>query len=556
MYECTFGGCRHVSQCPVVFVEAEASAEPRWRDVLRQTAEHGLSVEALIKDVRVHVDEYLSLVESLLDVKSTTTSPIGRACRCLFFAFFSCVCSLFFTYAEDLFALAGLLELHPGELYLANVLYELFGGCTSVVCSDGSDLGDGGRGRPMLSRTLDWPFHELAGYTLHFKWVRRKAPQGSSDAGAGAGAGTHDVLFESVGWVGFVGIHTGVKAGAFSISLNARYPDVIPNSWMRWWVRLLLLGEWAQPQQRSWQTGPAPEEQPPPKAEIRRRKRAADRRAADEERIRFAVAWFTAASQRLWSVCHLTAWSSGGVIRRALEQCTSYEEVVRFLSAERLAVPCYFTVAGASAGEGVVIPRGLAPLVAAADTGSEGATPPIRWLERKDCPTAPARPRSRAHVRYLVQTNHDVPMLVQGIDASGGGGEAGDGGCGADSMVPVDFNSIHRYVAVERLLARGNWKREALDVQAEGAHGMETRKKASKRATRHTKRASTTGTGGGDGACRPGEFAPSDMAGVLTTSLSRGVGVRMQMTLYYCVMRAHDAENPMVAAKSTKLVGP
>lgn len=107
--------------------------------------------------------------------------------------------------------------------------------------------------------------------------------------------------------------------------------------------------------------------------------------------------------------------------------------------------------------------------------------------------------RLSTSVEYLVQTNSDFPQHF--TIASG--------------KPPVDFNSVERYEVCSHEILKRNC----------GSSGI--------------------------------MISCSDAARILTTSLNKGVGVRMKMTLYFSVMTPYEnAERAMVCARPTRHVGP
>lgn len=282
-----------------IHVDLSAAPEERWKRAMDE-ANRLVDIDAMISDTRRHVDDLLGLV-SIVDVSSSTQSWIGIFLRSLLFSVFALICSLFCSYSADITALAVHLHIPKGELFLANVLYEAFG-CTSFICADSNDPS----GRPMLARTLDWPFIELAKYTLQFRWVR-----------------DDEVIFESIGWLGFVGVMTGVKQGCFAIALNARYPEIPEFEW----IDNMCLYVTNDPEERK------------------------------------SLCYLIKSTIRKFiSACSLNAWCSGSSIRYCLENCDSYSDAVGLLAKQRLIAPCYFIIAGVREKEGVNLSRDVWPM--------------------------------------------------------------------------------------------------------------------------------------------------------------------------------------------------
>lgn len=52
-----------------------------------------------------------------------------------------------------------------------------------------------------------------------------------------------------------------------------------------------------------------------------------------------------------------SAWPIGFLVREVLEEATTFDQAVTWLSNSELIAPCYFTVAGVNPGEGCLITR-------------------------------------------------------------------------------------------------------------------------------------------------------------------------------------------------------
>lgn len=116
-------------------------------------------------------------------------------------------------YVEEMQGLAKAAKVDFGEIVLFNVFYELFSACTSIVAQ-------GENGDLIHARNLDfglfvgwdfqnmtWPLSEAlrpAVVTMEFQRNQK-------------------TLYTSAGFVGYVGVFTGVKPGAFSFSANERF---------------------------------------------------------------------------------------------------------------------------------------------------------------------------------------------------------------------------------------------------------------------------------------------------------------------------------------------
>ena len=332
-YSDCFGNTNLVKPVPVLHVDLGTPPNIRWKVVFEQCQNQGLDYEAEVAEIKARMDSMLEF--QFVDLRSTTQSVFGLGLRWLIFCFLWVMGSVFFTYWEDLKAIAELLELNPGELLVANLLYEILGGCTSFICTNGSDP----LGRPMLARTLDWPFDELAKYTVQLQWKYEGK-----------------LIFESVGWLGAVGVLTGCKPGCFGIALNARYPDAEP------YRPVAVLVEYIY-----------------------------GSRNTEENRF-YSLLW-TSAINRAISFVTGSGWSSGSIIRYLLERKDMhFNSAVSFLKQEKLLVPCYFVVCGSNQSEGVVLARDMIPHQSN-----------VSQFNHYLSPTFP----------FIVQTNSDISELLE-----------------------------------------------------------------------------------------------------------------------------------------------
>lgn len=562
-YERVFSTSKFVTPLPVVVVDlSKGPQNGRWSSL-----SDAVNLDALVTETRQLADEIIFKTIGLS--KSSTFCIIFKVIIVYLMGAFL---SWFTAYHQDVKALAKLLKLHVGELFLVNIIYEISGGCTSFVAIDCEDS------CPIHGRTLDWPTNFLAKYSIHFIWTRN-----------------NEVLFHSVGWPGYVGVLTGVKPGRFAISLNARYPHTLASPWAC-------------------------------------RKAALLNAKANTEMI--DGEWLTSAWQRLSSALSPNAWINGNLIRHLLEtQGTTFESAARTCTTSRLCVASYFIISGTMPTEGTIISRGVSPqdckrrnLVG----GWECA--PSRWPEKpepeplvqtnidwEDFVSACRRPevlhecslRDLADLaaRLGLEPNPSVgpggrhggkAALIACIvelasdharcggdavddndDECGGEGggddgtdqsqreEAGDGGAWN-----IDFNSVERHLAATRMLRKASGAQNAVEglssmVQdenskkrwrsgglARGSTRISTRRR-SKQTQVSLDRDRDQGPPGDEwGSTSALSVSATDVAKILTSSLKGGNGVRMKMTLHMCVMKAGDEECPLVPARPTREIGP
>jgi len=100
-------------------------------------------------------------------------------------------------WADEILAIAGLLNLEFNEVALLNFMYDLTAQCTSVVVQDDDD-------NVFHARNLDFPYAPfLANITFHGRYFR-----------------DGDLVYEAIGLAGYTGLLTGLKNNSFSLSIN------------------------------------------------------------------------------------------------------------------------------------------------------------------------------------------------------------------------------------------------------------------------------------------------------------------------------------------------
>ena len=176
-------------------------------------------------------------------------------------------------YSEELTRIAEILGVPVGKVILLQLAYEAFAACTSVVAN-----GDTADGHPLHIRTMDWEMPELERLTIEVDFQRGGRTVASATT-----------------WAGYVGVVTGLRVGAFSLSVNYRRTELMSEK---------------------------------------------------------PVAAFM---KNLWGVVR-SKWPVSYVLREVLTQEAplSYSGVLRFFRGVHLVAPCYITVAGTAPGEGCV----------------------------------------------------------------------------------------------------------------------------------------------------------------------------------------------------------
>ena len=113
------------------------------------------------------------------------------------------------SYIKELDSIASISEFSTNQILIANLYYDalkLVFGCTSFAI-EGSEA-------PYHARNLDWwsKNDDLRTKTKIFDFVKNG-----------------EVLFSGIGWAGFIGVFSGIKNGAYSVTLNAVSSNEPPN---------------------------------------------------------------------------------------------------------------------------------------------------------------------------------------------------------------------------------------------------------------------------------------------------------------------------------------
>lgn len=101
-------------------------------------------------------------------------------------------------YREELVGIAGVVDMHVGMVLALNLIYELTTGCTSIVARS-SD------GTIWHGRNLDYDIPHLQDLTIYVRFLRGGK-----------------LMYEGTTYAGYIGISTGMKRGAFSLSQDQR----------------------------------------------------------------------------------------------------------------------------------------------------------------------------------------------------------------------------------------------------------------------------------------------------------------------------------------------
>jgi hypothetical protein len=244
------------SDCRSYAVNLDAPPRERWTHIIRDHLEYIPAVSELIDGIIG-----TGMVASLATAAFSGLTKVGHV-----------------YYSEELQGIAEASGLPVGKIALMQIAYEVFAACTSIIIdAPGSD---GGKTVPFHIRTMDWDMEELKPLTIEVNFVRGGV-----------------TVFKATTWAGYVGVLTGMRPEAFSVSINYR---------------------------RS-------------------------REGHERGLLRGVMSNMVEGLTRSWPVSFL--------VREALDRCATYSAAVGALRESDLMAPTYITVAGVSSGEGIVITR-------------------------------------------------------------------------------------------------------------------------------------------------------------------------------------------------------
>ncbi|KAI1718773.1 linear amide c-N hydrolase, choloylglycine hydrolase family domain-containing protein [Ditylenchus destructor] len=189
-------------------------------------------------------------------------------------------------YREEIEGIAEATGISIADLAMLNIFYEISRFCTSIVAENGN-------GELYHARNLD--FGQLFGWNSDtHTWTLTEALKKITlniDYMRGG-----NLLFKGTTFAGHVGIITGMKPNAFTVSINSKIKPDLKNL-MHWLASMF--------------------------------------------------------TERKSDSTHFVMWSE----REAMVNCDTYEEAKLYLSNVKLIAGCYFILGGRYSGEGVVIVR-------------------------------------------------------------------------------------------------------------------------------------------------------------------------------------------------------
>lgn len=246
------------SDVPRHVINLDAPPAERWKHIVAQYTEHMPAIRNFIQEI-LGSQFAESAVGSLLGL----LSRVGHV-----------------YFGEELRGIAAASGLSLGCVTLLQIAYEVFAACTSVVAHANGNAEEQSTW-PLHIRTMDWSMDVLENVTIEVDYV----------------TGDRTLLYKATTWAGYVGILTGMKPGAFSVSINYRRTEAGDRSMVKEVARNLIRG----------------------------------------------------LVSRHWPVSFL--------VRVVLEQAADYHTACGNLEHSALMAPTYITVCGTQPGEGVAIAR-------------------------------------------------------------------------------------------------------------------------------------------------------------------------------------------------------
>lgn len=166
-------------------IDLDLPPKDRWHFA----AEYSQEINEIIACYWVDLEDYVDLIESYLEVYKTQFIPNS--------------------YLEEIECIANYCDYSADQILIANLYYDIVKfafACTAFSFENDQSI--------WHARNLDWWTENdvLKKYTKVFNFTK--------------GGQT---VFQSVGWVGFIGVLSGLKPNHFSITLNAIVSNEAPN---------------------------------------------------------------------------------------------------------------------------------------------------------------------------------------------------------------------------------------------------------------------------------------------------------------------------------------
>jgi len=183
------------SDCPTYVINLDAPAKERWTHIIK-------AYESRLDQLLETLDDILGTgsLRSLAETGFAAINKLGMI-----------------YYSEEIAGIAAAANLPAGQIAILQIAYEAFAACTSIVTNMNNRPDSDAREQkqknndeevlePFHIRTMDWDMPALAALTIEVDFVHSN---GALD-------------FKATTWPGYVGVLTGMRPGAFSVSVNYR----------------------------------------------------------------------------------------------------------------------------------------------------------------------------------------------------------------------------------------------------------------------------------------------------------------------------------------------
>ncbi|GAB1600649.1 acid ceramidase-like [Argonauta hians] len=181
---------------PDVIINLDLPAHDRWKEVAMKYKDSMKNLIGVLKTLVKSIPEVGNLIIEIIDEKFEKFIPTLPA-----------------PYADELMGMADYSGLNRGEVVLYNIFYEIFTVCTSIVAEDKN-------GELFHARNLD--FGLFMGWDVkNNTWAITEALRPmimNLDFQK-----NNKTVFKSVNFAGYIGVLTGVRPGAFTLTLNERF---------------------------------------------------------------------------------------------------------------------------------------------------------------------------------------------------------------------------------------------------------------------------------------------------------------------------------------------
>jgi len=177
---------KRISTVPRYVINLDESPEDRWNQLIEDYADQWIEVHKIIKnEIKNMLGNILgAAIDNIIQGIMSAANTVGAV-----------------YYARELKAISKKSGIKLGRLVMLQLVYEISACCTSIVVEDAE-------GTPHHIRTMDWQMEFLEPLTVELD-IQKNGK----------------TIFLATSWAGYVGILTGIKPDAFSVSVNFRVTD-------------------------------------------------------------------------------------------------------------------------------------------------------------------------------------------------------------------------------------------------------------------------------------------------------------------------------------------